>query len=432
MIGLLVLLIALTTFVPNAVAQGDDSPRLTVVAPALNVRSGPAVTYPAFDILLQGEQVTVIGYDAASGWWQVQLPEATTGWVSGAPEYVSVRDDTTTLSAETTINTATPDTTETIVFQTASGGPIYAINADGTNLRYLTTGLDPALSPDGQQVAFTRWQANQHGALGNLWVINTDGSGERVVLGDVRQPRTAAWSFDGAQIAISIQHGGRTEAVRKCSSQRPPREAYDISVSGKGRGNVKYCYTLPPKPFWGLRLVDTATGEFEDLPHDTYSFSPAWDPAQSWRLVYDGNTGLVNLDLNQGTSWPLTTDIYDHSPAFSPDGSKIAVSYWQHDHWDIHVLNADGSGRVRLTETSLQVIAAQELNGESPHSWNNAAPAWSPDGTQIAFLSDRSGQWEIWLMKADGSDQRPMFSNGALDGVALNYAGVDERVLSWR
>jgi Tol biopolymer transport system component len=45
--------------------------------------------------------------------------------------------------------------------------------------------------------------------------------------------------------------------------------------------------------------------------------------------------------------------------------------------------------------------------------WNNAAPAWSPDGQQIAFMTDRSGKWEIWIMNADGSNQRPMFSNGA-------------------
>jgi hypothetical protein len=38
----------------------------------------------------------------------------------------------------------------TIVFQTVSGGSIYAVDADGSNLRYLTTGMDPALSPDGQ------------------------------------------------------------------------------------------------------------------------------------------------------------------------------------------------------------------------------------------------------------------------------------------
>jgi Tol biopolymer transport system component len=63
--------------------------------------------------------------------------------------------------------------------------------------------------------------------------------------------------------------------------------------------------------------------------------------------------------------------------------------------------------------------------------WNNAAPTWSPDGSQIAFVTDRTGQWEVWIMKADGTNQRPMFSNGALAGLDLNYAGVDERMISW-
>jgi hypothetical protein len=53
-------------------------------------------------------------------------------------------------------------------------------------------------------------------------------------------------------------------------------------------------------------------------------------------------------------------------------------------------------------------------------------------GSQIAFLTDRRGQWEIWLMNADGSDQRPMFPEGTLADLTLHYAGVDERMLSWR
>jgi Tol biopolymer transport system component len=175
-----------------------------------------------------------------------------------------------------------------------------------------------------------------------------------------------------------------------------------------------------------------ATGAFEDLPHDTHSFSPAWDPANPWRIVYDGDLSLVNLDLNQGTTWPLSGDVADHSPAFSPDGSKIAVSYRQHDHWEIHVLNADGSGRVRLTETPWRIIGDQRLNGEEPRLWNNAAPTWSPDGSQIAFLTDRNGQWEIWIMNADGSNQQPLFSANTLAGLMLQYSGVDERALSWR
>jgi TolB protein len=331
-----------------------------------------------------------------------------------------------------------PNLGGTIVFQTVSGGPIYTIDAGGSHVRYLTTGIDPALSPDGQQVAFTRWEGSQHGAPGSLWVINVDGSGERVIVGDLRQPKAPVWSPDGTRIAISMQQGGRLEPEAKCSHALPSDPVVDkediqvvVGVDG-GDTEVKYCYSLLPHPFWSLRVVDVATGAFEDLPGDLFSYAPAWDPANNWHLVYDGEMGLVNLDLNRGTAWALTDDVNDHTPAFSPDGSKIAASYWQHDHWEVHVLNADGSGRVRLTETPLRVIVEQRINGEEERSWNNVAPAWSPDGSQIAFLTDRTGRWEVWVMYADGNDQRPMFSPGSLDGLALLYHNVDERVLSWR
>jgi hypothetical protein len=51
---------------------------------------------------------------------------------------------------------------------------------------------------------------------------------------------------------------------------------------------------------------------------------------------------------------------------------------------------------------------------------------------QIAFLTDRTGQWEISVMNVDGGNQRPLFPAGTLDGLALEYYGVDERVLPWR
>jgi uncharacterized protein YraI len=460
--ALLALLVGGMVLVPNAAAQGGDSPQLTVLAEALNVRSGPGVNYPAVGLLARGDQATLVGHHAASGWWQVDLPDGSTGWVSGGAAYVAVSGDTTDLPEVTapvpaaigaivpaapgapvpvtagvqpttsSPSPSTPETGGTIVFQTVSGGPIYAVHADGSNLRYLTAGMDPALSPDGHWVAFTRWEDTQNGAFGSLWVINVDGTGERVILNDVQQPKSPAWSPDGAEIAISMQHGGRLQEERKCSGQRPPREAYDVSVNRTAGGDIEFCYTLPPHPYWGLRVVDVATGKFEDLPNDLFSYSPTWDPANSWRLVYDGERGLRSLDLNQGTSWALTDDVDDHSPLFSPDGSKIAVSYWQHDHWEIHMLNADGSGRVRLTQTSIRAILEQQVKGQMPKSWNNAAPAWSPDGSQIAFLTDRTGQWEIWIMNADGTNQHPLLSGEAQAQLKLQYNGMEERMLSWR
>jgi uncharacterized protein YraI len=442
--ALVALLAGGIAFVPAATAQGgsegSNGPQLTVLAEAVNVRSGPGVAYPAVGLLTQGQQASLIGHNAASGWWQVQLPGGGTGWVTGGTAYVMVGGNTTAVpeaTASTVVSAGAPGPagagqSGTIVFQTATGGDIYVVAPDGTNLRRLTNGLDPALSPDGQWVAFARWNNDQRGALGALWVIKVDGSGERAVLGDIHQPKSPVWSPDGTQIAISQQHGGRVNEERKCTSRRPPREAYDIDVNRDEGGDIQYCFTLPPHPYYGLRVVNVDSGTFQDLPNDLFSLSPTWDPVNAARLVFDGEEGLMSMDIGQGTMAPLTADVQDHSPAFSPDGRRIAFTYWQSNHWEVEAVNADGSGRAQLTQTSIRAILEQQVKGQIPKYWNNASPAWSPDGSQIAFVTDRAGQWEIWIMNADGTNPHPLLPGDVQAGLQLRYDGMEERMVSWR
>jgi len=438
------------SFAPIATAQSGAS-QLTVVGAAVGVREGPSMTYPAITYLLHDAQVTVIGYDAASDWWQVELSDGTTGWVNGRAYYVSVSGDTseflepTPAPIATTVSnsTAANERSEsgTIVFETGVGGSIYAIDANGTNLRYLTNGMDPAISPDGQWVAFTRWEGDRDGVYGNVWLINIDGSDEHIIHEFVLNPRSPMWSADGTKLVIGWQEGGHPDPYQECS-HRPPRGAYNIKAHREDDGRILFCYTMPANPHWSLRIIDVATGTYEDLPSKLDSFSPAFNPTSGHQtVIYDGDDGmagdegLAGLNLDTNVTWDVTTDAHDHSPVFSPDGSKIAVSYLQHDHWEVHVMNADGSNRQRLTETSYITLAEQQLAGEEVHSFNNAAPAWSPDGSQIAFLTDRTGQWEIWVMNADGSNQHPLFDAAVETQLAtelgLQYNGVDERMLSW-
>jgi uncharacterized repeat protein (TIGR01451 family) len=77
----------------------------------------------------------------------------------------------------------------------------------------------------------------------------------------------------------------------------------------------------------------------------------------------------------------------DFDPSWSPDGSKIAFTSDRDGNSEIYVMNANGSAQTRLTNESSR----------------DEDPSWSPDGTKIAFTSDRDGNSEVYVMNASGS-----------------------------
>ncbi len=397
-----------------------------VTSYGLNVRNG------AGDIILEeihkGDAVEILGKSESTGWVNVRTAAGTVGWVN--PEFLDISGD---IPAPDGAQSAAPTahTGGRLLIQLQRGGDIVLLNRDGTDLRTLTTGIDPALSPDGERVAFSRWQ----GAEGTLWVINTDGTNERPVRGEIRLVKNPSWSPDSAQIAVNFQQGGTSAPTRQCANLAfgQPNinywQAYDITQEIRiigGQPVPFLCWWLPADTRWKLRIINVADSSFEDKPAGEYAANPVWDPANPSRVVSRTESGLVQTNVDDGTVSPLTTDVSDHAPVFSPDGWFIAVTYRQDTHWDIHRLNSDGSGRVRLTETPIWVTAV-----DGKPVWNNVAPVFSPDGTEIAFLTDRTGRWEVWVMGADGSNQRPMFSDAVNDRLPIEFSGGDERPLDW-
>ena len=91
----------------------------------------------------------------------------------------------------------------------------------------------------------------------------------------------------------------------------------------------------------------------------------------------------------------------DTSPAWSPDGTKIAFASNRGGNWDIYVMNADGT---TVVPQRLTTVKQDDL-----------LPAWSPTGDQIAFMSTRTGNGDIYTMKANGTSQTKRASSTGID-----------------
>ena len=119
-------------------------------------------------------------------------------------------------------------------------------------------------------------------------------------------------------------------------------------------------------------------------------------------VLRDGHGEIYVMSANGLTNLTNNT-FFDTDPAWSPDGSKIAFMSSRGEpgsfDFEIYVMSADGSGQTQLTDTAE----------------TSFQPAWSPDGSKIAFSSKRDGNFQIYVMHADGSGQTRLTNNPAFD-----------------
>jgi Tol biopolymer transport system component len=178
-----------------------------------------------------------------------------------------------------------------------------------------------------------------------------------------------------------------------------------------------------------LRVGPEASVPQRILPPGTVAGEPVPSPDGS-RIAFvvadysqaTGDIYVVNLD---GTGLRRLTDDseLDDSPAWSPDGSRIVFrSYRSGLDGELWIMDAaDGGGLRNLTPQRGSAVI------------DHRRPAWSPDGDRIAFASTAGGTWDIWTMRADGSDWRRLTSSPALDaepawspdGARLVFRGCD-------
>ncbi len=142
------------------------------------------------------------------------------------------------------------------------------------------------------------------------------------------------------------------------------------------------------------------------------------------RLVFKGwgrtAPGLRSATLNLDDLRGVTDLDVDTAPAPSPDGQRVAFMSDRDGNWEIYIINADGSNLQRLTDNPTE----------------DGLPSWSPDGKVIAFVSRREGEWGLWAMTPEGTGQRLLFTmEGSPDGFVgrdVNSSrGWTEERISW-
>ncbi len=231
--------------------------------------------------------------------------------------------------------------------------------------------------------------------------------------------------------------------------------------------------TASPLPSATLAPTETSTPEPPTLTPNPTANLVAPYPGQPPQTL----SGLIVLSKQEGArshlfayqpqTLPITRltsgDWDDIEPAFSPDGSQVAFTSNRNGYWDLYILVLSTGEVKRLTDSpafegaptwspdglwlayeqytgegGLDIFIRPVANDTEPvrltdHPGADTSPAWSPLGRQIAFVSDRSGEAEIWLADLDqGGDQR--FTNLSQDNAAIESAptwSADGNRLAW-
>lgn len=251
-------------------------------------------------------------------------------------------------------------------------------------------------------------------------------SKEQRLTADGRVKMDPIFVRDGAELVYTVEESPTQMALMRLkladgSVERLHPQATTSEFEAAFTADGRYCAFVQNKGNLSLRLVIRDTKENKESVFDPGGgFAgmrrPSFAPDGS-RVVFSipGNNGQQLHSLNNlgQDRKELTKNSFNSWPAFSPDGKQIAFGSSRDGNYEIYLMDADGGNPRRLTN--------------SPGM--DARPAWSPDGKSLAFTSNRDGNYEIYVMKADGSDVRRLTNNAERDDYATWHP--DGKRLVW-
>lgn len=303
-----------------------------------------------------------------------------------------------------------------------------SINSDGTGDSVLATDSGMAdgqfgveWSPDGTKIVYT--QSAAAGGQWNIFVMNPDGSNKlQLTNDDISGPFGLAWSPDSTKIAFVTINAGPSYSIQSINadgSNRTQLTNSGVDVCPKWTSTNKLAfvsfrdantemYTMNADGSSQTNISNDGTA-IDGLIGQECAFDVSPDGS---KIIYstdkDGPGSLFELysmNFDGSSSTRLTTSnasVANGFPAWSSNGSKIAYGSNNHDPgggtnaYQVYNMGSNGSNQTQLTFTGGNIIVTGSMFG---------GLRWSPDNSQIAFSSNRSGSPQVFLMNADGSSQ---------------------------
>ena len=221
-------------------------------------------------------------------------------------------------------------------------------------------GVQPSWSPQGLRIAF--WGVAQPGNRRAIWTVPVDGGSPVTVVDDAFHNWSPVWSPDGRSLYFASNRSGSMNLWRVAVDERTGR----VSGTPQPVTTSSEWSAMPSLSRDGRRLIyatESSRSFVELVPFDPETAQVAGPPS----LVYQGTRSILSCDV-------------------SPDGASLAL--WASSPTDdLLLIRADGGDLRELTNDLAR----------------DRTPYWSPDGRLILFASNRSGKYEAWTIRSDGS-----------------------------
>jgi serine/threonine protein kinase/sugar lactone lactonase YvrE len=307
-------------------------------------------------------------------------------------------------------------------------GGIFIMGRDGGSVRRLTTtGFNPAWTPDGKTIVYATSSATnpeERNLISEAWKVDVASErAERISTGDCMHPAVSPHGLRVACWGVQVTAG---PTPRQASGAR------DISTVSLGSGELRRVTNDAAtdwSPMWspdGRHLyfasdragtmnlwrvaIDERSGETRGEPEPVttpassighlsrsadgrrWAYTAYHTTSNAYRAAFDPIRGAIRSAPVPITTGTLTWD----RPEPSPDGASVVL--WSNRRQDIFVVRPDGTGMRALTNDGL--------------AFRDRVPRWAPDGTRIAFYSNRDGGWGVWAVSPDGSGLRQLIRPG--------------------